>query len=46
LFFAQWTALGIVGVLVENSILQLSLFGSMHAVSCMLLLVFKPFANR
>lgn len=46
LFATQWAALGIVGVVVDNSVLQLSLFSAMHAASCLLLLAFKPFANR
>eukprot|EP00903_Cladosiphon_okamuranus_P017681 g16281.t1 len=41
----EWAALGIVGVVVEDSVLQLSLFCAMHMVSLLLLLVFKPFAN-
>ena len=44
--FVQWAALGIVGVVVDNSVLQLSLFCAMHTVSFLLLVVFKPFANR
>ena len=42
----QWAALGIVGVVVDNSVVQLSLFCAMHTVSFLLLAVFKPFANR
>lgn len=42
---SQWAALGVVGVLVDNSVLQLSLFCAMHSVSFLLLVVFKPFAN-
>ncbi len=43
---AQWAALGVVGGVVDNSVVQLSLFCAMHAVSFLLLVVFKPFANR
>ena len=42
----QWVALGVVGAVVEDSVLQLSLFGGMHTVSCLLLVILKPFANR
>ncbi|CAM9250711.1 unnamed protein product [Hapterophycus canaliculatus] len=42
----EWMALGIVGALVDDSVLQLSLFCAMNAVSFILLLVLKPFANR
>lgn len=42
----QWTALGIVGGLVDESVLQLSLFCAVNTVSLVLLLFLKPFANR
>lgn len=42
----QWVALGVVGAVVEDSVLQLSLFCGMHTVSCLLLVILKPFANR
>eukprot|EP00903_Cladosiphon_okamuranus_P005921 g5852.t1 len=44
--FIEWAALGVVGVVIDNNVLQLSLFCAMHAVSCLLLVIFKPFANR
>ncbi|CAN0101373.1 unnamed protein product, partial [Scytosiphon promiscuus] len=42
----EWAALGVVGALLEDSVLQLSLFCAMNAVSFLLLVVLKPFANR
>eukprot|EP00903_Cladosiphon_okamuranus_P012907 g12051.t1 len=42
----EWAALGVVGVVVDNSVLQLSLFCAMHTLSFLLLVVFRPFANR
>lgn len=42
----QWVALGVVGAVVEESVLQLSLFCGMHTVSFLLLVILKPFANR
>eukprot|EP00903_Cladosiphon_okamuranus_P009469 g9024.t1 len=41
----EWAALGVVVVVVDNSVVQLSLFCAMHSVSFLLLVVFKPFAN-
>lgn len=41
----QWAALGVVGAVLEDSVLQLSLFCAMHTVSFLLLVVLKPFAN-
>ncbi|CAM9664947.1 unnamed protein product [Scytosiphon promiscuus] len=43
---AEWAALGVVGGIVNDGVLQLSLFCAMHTVSFLLLLVLKPFANR
>ncbi|CAN0484795.1 unnamed protein product, partial [Scytosiphon promiscuus] len=42
----EWAALGVVGGVVNDSVLQLSLFCAMHTVSFLLLVVLKPFANR
>jgi len=44
-FPAQFAALGIVGVLLDDSVLQLSLFCGMHALSFLLVVFLKPFAN-
>ncbi|CAN0463533.1 unnamed protein product, partial [Ectocarpus sp. 12 AP-2014] len=41
----ELVANAVVGVVVDNSVLQLSLFGAFNAVSFLLLVVFKPFAN-
>lgn len=41
----QWAALGVVGVVVDDSVLQLSLFCAVNTLSFLLLAVFKPFAN-
>lgn len=39
-------ALGCIGALVDDSVLQLSLFCGLHTLSFLLLVVFKPLANR
>ncbi|CAM9210583.1 unnamed protein product, partial [Scytosiphon promiscuus] len=41
----EWAALGMVGVLVDNSVTQLSLFCALNTLSFLLLVIFKPFAN-
>lgn len=46
LSFAQWAALGCIGALLDESVLQLSLFCALHTLSFLLLVVFRPFANR
>ncbi|CAM9876550.1 unnamed protein product, partial [Ectocarpus sp. 8 AP-2014] len=40
-----WAFFAIVGVLVDNSVVQLGLFCAMHSLTFILLVVFKPFAN-
>ncbi|CAB1104649.1 unnamed protein product [Ectocarpus sp. CCAP 1310/34] len=42
----KWAFFAIVGVLVDNSAVQLGLFCAMHSSTFILLVVFKPFANR
>lgn len=42
----EWIALGCIGALVDESVLQLSLFCGLHTLSFLLLVVFKPLANR
>lgn len=42
----EWIALGCIGALVDESMLQLSLFCGLHTLSFLLLVVFKPLANR
>ena len=44
-FSAQFAALGIVGVLLDDSVLQLWLFCAMHSLSFLLVVFLKPFAN-
>ncbi|CAB1116602.1 unnamed protein product [Ectocarpus sp. CCAP 1310/34] len=46
IYFAQWAALGCIGALIDESVLQLSLFCALHTLSFLLLVVFRPFANR
>ncbi|CAN0007882.1 unnamed protein product [Ectocarpus fasciculatus] len=41
----EWAALGCIGALIDESVLQLSLFCALHTLSFLLLVVFKPFAN-
>lgn len=42
----EWMALGCIGALVDESVLQLSLFCGLHTLSFLLLVIFKPLANR
>ncbi|CAM9925955.1 unnamed protein product, partial [Ectocarpus sp. 8 AP-2014] len=41
----EWAALGCIGALIDESVLQLSLFCALHTLSFLLLVVFRPFAN-
>lgn len=42
----EWIALGCIGALLDESVLQLSLFCGLHTLSFLLLVIFKPLANR
>lgn len=42
----EWMALGCIGALIDESVLQLSLFCGLHTLSFLLLVIFKPLANR
>ncbi len=42
----QWAALGCIGALIDESVLQLSLFCGLHSISFFLLVFVKPLANR
>eukprot|EP00903_Cladosiphon_okamuranus_P017691 g16290.t1 len=41
----EWIALGCIGALVDDSVLQLWLFFGLHTLSFLLLVVFEPLAN-
>lgn len=44
--FLQWAAIALVGVLIDDSVLQLLLFCGLHSVMFFILVCLKPFANR
>ncbi|CAM9886855.1 unnamed protein product [Ectocarpus sp. 12 AP-2014] len=41
----EWAALALVGVMIENSVVQLLLFCGLHSVMFFILMFVKPFAN-
>ncbi len=45
-FILQWAAIALVGVLIDNSVVQLLAFCGIHLAMFAILVCFKPFANR
>lgn len=46
LLVRQWASIALVGVLLDNSVVQLLAFCSIHCVMFIILVCLKPFANR
>lgn len=46
LSFLKWAAIACVGVLIDDSVIQLFLFTGIQATMFIVLVTLKPFANR